>query len=194
MADLLLSRPLSKNRGFAIAPFGGLRTVWIRQEMNLELTVAAASFGGSSFLGPQPVSSQTQSHAWGLSPCLGVDGRYNLPLGLSLDGHIGAALFFTRFTNVNHTEQAAAAFYATPTPLHMSYDCVRPELDLKLGFGWERKIRDKQYLSLMASYDFAYFWGQNIMRSLLDEYVVGVSSGGLDLYFMGLTLKAGYHF
>lgn len=112
MADFLLSRPLSRKSGFALAPFGGLRTVWIRQEMNLDLNVAAASFGGTSFLGPQPVASQTQSHAWGIGPRLGVSGTYNLPMGFNLDGSMGATLFFTRFTNVNHTEAAVAAFYA----------------------------------------------------------------------------------
>jgi hypothetical protein len=35
MGDLLLSSPLSKKGGFTFAPFGGLRTIWIRQKMNL---------------------------------------------------------------------------------------------------------------------------------------------------------------
>lgn len=194
MLDLLLSRPISKNGGFAFAPFGGLRTVWIRQQMNLELNVAAASFGGSSFLGPQPVASRTQSHAWGLGPRLGVDGRYNLPIGFHFDGTIGASLFFTRFTDVKHSEDAAASFYAAPAPIHMSYNCVRPEFDLNLGLGWEKDLTRKEHLNLVLSYDFTYFWGQNIMRSLLDEYVVGTSSGSLDLYFLGFTLEAAYTF
>lgn len=194
MGDLLLSLPMSKKSGFAYAAFGGLRTVWIRQQMNLELAVAAGSFGGSSFLGPQPVASQNHSHAWGIGPRMGVDGRYNLPMGLSLDGAIGVTLFFTKFTNVRHSEGAAVIYYETPLPVQMSYNCVRPELDLSLGLGWEKEIGNKQRFNLVASYDFAYFWGQNMMRSLADEYVSGVSSGSLDLYFLGATLKAAYSF
>lgn len=194
MGDLLVSCPLSKKRGFAYTPFGGLRTIWIRQQMNLELAVAAASFGGSSFLGSQPVASQNQSHGWGIGPRIGVDGRYNLPMGFSLDGEMGATLFFTKFTNVRHSEGAAVTYYETPASLQMSYQCVRPELDLSLGLGWEREMSNKQRFNLMISYDFAYFWGQNMMRSLMDEYVSGISSGSLDLYFFGMTLKAAYTF
>ena len=194
MGDLLLSCPLSQKRGFVYTPFGGLRTVWIRQQMNLDLTVAASSFGGSSFLGSQPIASHNQSHAWGIGPRVGVDGRYNLPMGFGLDGMIGATLFFTKFTHVRHSEGAAATYYETPVPVQMSYNCVRPELDLGLGLSWEREIKNKQRFNLGVSYDFAYFWGQNMMRSLTDEYVTGVSSGSLDLYFFGVTLKAGYSF
>lgn len=193
MGDLLLSRPIGKNEGFAFAAFGGLRTVWIRQQMNLNLDVAAASFGGSGFLGPQPVSSKNQSHSWSLGPRIGVDGAYNLPLQFHLDGTIGASLLFTGF-DVKHREEAAANFYQAPAPLHMSYNSVRPELDLSLGFGWRRDFCAKQNLNLEISYDFTYFWGQNMMRSFMDEYVAGTSAGGLDLYFQGVALKAAYTF
>lgn len=194
MGDLLLSYPISKKAGFTLAPFGGLRTVWIRQQMNLELIVEGASFGGSSFLGPQPVASHNQSHAWGIGPRIGVDERYNLPMGFNFDGTIGATLFFTWFTGVKHSEEAAVVYYEVPAPIHMSYNCVRPQLDLSLGFGWERDIGKKEHLDLLVSYDFTYFWGQNMMRSLMDEYVAGTSSGSLDLYFQGVTLKAAYSF
>jgi hypothetical protein len=123
-----------------------------------------------------------------------VDGSYNLPMGFNLDGTVGTTLFFTRFTGVKHSEEAAVVYYETPEPLQMSYNCVRPEVDLSLGFGWKRDIGHRQHLELMASYDFMYFWGQNIMRSLMDEYVAGVSSGSLDLYFQGVTFKAAYRF
>ena len=71
MGDFLLSYPINKEAGFVIAFFGGLRTIWIRQQMNLKLNVAVTSFGGSSFLGPQPVASKNRSHAWGIGPLLG---------------------------------------------------------------------------------------------------------------------------
>lgn len=193
MGDFLLSRPLEEKRGFTYAPFGGLRTVWIRQQMNLALNVAAASFGGSGFLGSQPVSSKNQSHAWSLGPRIGVEGQYNLPKQLNFNGSIGTSLLFTHF-DIKHQEEAAANFYQAPAGLHMSYNCVRPELDLSLGFGWRRDFCNKQHLDLAVSYDFIYFFGQNMMRSLMDEYVVGISSGGLDLYFQGVTFKAAYSF
>lgn len=193
MGDLCLSSRPAQKMGFAYAAFGGLRTLWIRQQMNLELNVAAASFGGSSFLASQPTSSHNYSHSWALGPRLGVNGRYNLPLEFHLEGTLGTSLLFSSFT-VTHSESQAATYYAAPASLEMIYNCVRPELDLNLGFGWGRNVYNSQRLDLTASYDFAYFWGQNMMRSLMDEYVAGISSGSLDLYFQGVTLKAAYCF
>lgn len=194
MGDFLLSRPLSKEGGFVYAPLGGLRTLWIQQQMNLELAEAGASFGGDSFLGPQPLASNNKSHSWGIGPRLGVEGRYNLPMGFNLDGLIGATLLFNKFTEIKHSEGTASIYYEGPDSINISYDSVRPELDLNLGFGWGMDISNKQRIDLVLSYDFLYFWGQNMMRYVTDEFFAGTSAGSLDLYFQGITFKASYGF
>lgn len=194
MGDLLLSLPFSKNAGFVFVPLGGIRAIGIQQHMNLELTQAGISFGGDSFLESQPLSSKNRSNSWGIGPRLGVDGRFNLPMGFNLDGLIGATLFFYKFTKVEHKEEAASTYYDAPASIKMSYDSVRPEIDLSLGFGWGMDICKKQRIDLVFSYDFSYFWGQNMMRYLVDECFAGTSAGSLDLYFQGLTFRASYGF
>ena len=194
MGDLIISRPHSTIAGFVFAPLAGLRAIGIQQHMNLKLTQSGASFGGDSFLSSQPLASKNTSHAWGVGPRLGVDGRFNLPQGFNFDGLIAATLFFNKFTKVKHSEGAASIYSEAPPSIKMSYDSVRPEVDLNLGFGWGIDIGNKQRLDILLSYDFSYFWGQNMMRYLVDECFAGTSAGSLDLYFQGVTFKASYGF
>jgi hypothetical protein len=123
-----------------------------------------------------------------------VLGRYNLPAGLHLSGSVGASLLFEKFTKVKHSETAATIYYEPPEPITVSYNCVRPELDLGLGLGWAADIGKKQHIDCTASYDFTYFWGQNMMRYFTDQVFAGTSAGSLDLYFQGLTFKVSYGF
>ncbi len=74
------------------------------------------------------------------------------------------------------------------------YNTVRPVLDANLGIGWGMDFHGKYRLNLIASYDFSYFWGQNMMRNMMDEFSYGSASGDNDLYFQGLAITAGFHF
>ena len=195
LGDLTVSRPYMKDRGFCFSPFGGLRTVWFRQHMNINATQAAGSIGGSGFLLPQPLQSRNSSNAWALGPRIGTEGKYGLPMGFRLDGLVAASLLYTQFTSVKHYEGRAATFMRYPLQTSMNnYNCVRPVIDVNLGLGWGMKFCQKYEVDLAASYDFSYFWGQNMMRSMMDEFWGGTASGNLDLYFQGLTITAGFKF
>ena len=195
LGDLTMGFPYKKGRGLAFSPFGGLRTVWIRQHMNLKLKQAGDSVGGSDLLPPQPLTSRNSSNAWGVGPRLGIKGKYGLPLGIRLNGLLAASLLYTRYTSVKHFEQKAATYLDFGLEADMNnYSCVRPVLDLSLGIGWDTKIYDRYNIALAASYDFSYFWSQNMMKTMLDEFFGGSSSGGLDLYFQGPTFTASFNF
>lgn len=195
LGDLTLSRPYDKDRNFAFAPFGGLRTVWLRQRMDVSLTQAASSLGAGALLLPQPLQSLNNSNAWGIGPRVGTAGKYGLPMGLRLDGLFGASLLYTKFTTITHSEGRAATFvdYSVATNMN-DYNCVRPVLDVNLGLGWNTKWCDSYSFDISARYEFLYFWGQNMMRSMLDQFWGGTASGDLDLYFQGLTITAGFSF
>ncbi len=195
LGDLTIGFPYKKKRGLVFSPFGGLRSVWIRQRMNLALTQTADSIGDSALLPPQPLKSYNSSNGWGVGPRLGVKGKYGLPLGLRLDSLLGASLLYTQYTHVRHFEKKASEAFDFGLEAHMNnYDCVRPILDLNLGIGWGMNIYKKYNIDLAASYDFSYFWSQNMMRMMLDEFFGGSASGSLDLYFQGLTITTSFKF
>jgi hypothetical protein len=196
LGDLMISRPFSEKKGFEFSPFGGLRTVWIRQSMNVSLTQAPTSIGGSSFLPTQPLQSNTTSHSWAIGPRIGVEGRYFLPQNLRLEGLFGASLLYTKFTTLKHREDPQSTLVSSSS-IHTNmdnYNCVRPVLEAGLGLGWGTCFSEKYHFDLAASYDFSYFWGQNMMRNMLDQFSNGSSSGDNDLYFQGLTITAYFRF
>ncbi len=74
------------------------------------------------------------------------------------------------------------------------YGTVRPMLDLGLGIGWGMYAFDNQYhFDFLATYDFNVYWNQNMMRTLADDFAIGVPSSN-DLFQQGLTLRAQFDF
>lgn len=195
LGDLTFSVPYKKKQGFAFSPFGGLRAVWLRQRMNLALKQAVDSLGDSKLLPPQPLKSYNSSNSRGLGPRVGVKGKYGLPFGLRLDSLLGTSLLYTQYTYVRHFEKKASEAFDFALEAHMNdYGCVRPVLDLNLGLGWGMKVNNKYFIDVSAGYDFSYFWSQNMMRTMLDEFFGGSASGGLDLYFQGLAITTSFKF
>ena len=164
--------------------------------MNISLTEAAASFGSSSVLPPQPLVSYNSSHAWGIGPRFGSEMHCKLPMCFRIEGLVGGSLLYENFTSVKHKEGKAATFVTLPSfEVNMgTYNCVRPVAEMALGFGWGKTFCQKYDIDLAATYDFSCFWGQNMMRSMLDEVTDGVASGNNDLYFQGLTVTAAFKF
>jgi hypothetical protein len=196
LGDLSVQKPFALAKTLECSPFAGLRTVWFRQTMNVSITQAAASFGsGTGILPPQPLVSYNNSNAWGIGPRFGTEMRCKLPAGFRLGGLIGASLLYEKFTTVKHSEGQAATIVTLPSfAVSMDYNCIRPVAEMGLGFGWGTSFYDKYNIDLAASYDFSYYWGQNMMRQMLDESISGVATGDKDLYFQGLTITAAFKF
>lgn len=192
MGDLLLSRPSLQKTDFSFSPFAGLRTIWFRQKMNVYLTQAATSVGGPNFLPPQPLESLNNSNAWSIGPRIGVAGNYLLPQGFRIEGLLATSLLYTKFTKIEHSEgwQSTLVLQSLTNTSMDPYNCVRPVLDVGLGLGWETNFHEKYNFDLSASYDFSYFWGQNMMRPMLDEFATGSATGDNDLSLQGLTVTA----
>ena len=106
---------------------------------------------------------------------------------------MGASLLFTQYTTVSHTEDAITlGFPLTYSFTH--YNCLRPMAEMDLGIGWLYYVNNNFAIDLSASYDFNYFWGQNMMRTLNDVNIIGVNSASNDLYLHGLTIRAAFEF
>ncbi len=195
LGDFTVAGSYRKTRGMTFAPFGGLRLVWIRQHMNLYLTQDGYSVGGSNLLPPQPLQSLNSSNGWGFGPRIGIKGKYGFPLGLRLEGAVGSSLLYMRYTSVKHFEQKAATDLDFDRKATMnSYNCLRPVVDLDFKIGWGVRLYHKYSLDLSVGYDLSYFWSQNMMRTMLDEYFGATASGGLDLYFQGITFTTSFKF
>jgi hypothetical protein len=194
MINLLASNLLYFKKNVKVGCSIGLMTAWIWQKMNISIIQATNSVG-ADLLPDQPLHSLNRSHSWGIGPKLGLDMQYLLPKGFRFKGAAATSLLYTEFTSVKHKEDA---IYSSSPDIQVksgNYSSVRPILELDCGLGWSIDVfQDKYSFDFLVSYELAFFWGQNVMRQMLDEFFVGTSASPGDLYLHGLTLEAGFKF
>lgn len=189
MLDLVAGRPFYQGTCLTLSPTGGLRALWIRQSLNVQL------LGGlpTGFVAAANVSSTTNSHCWSLGPVAGVTSHWMVGSGFRFEGKMGASLLYTRYTTISHQEQDL------PGRLRISnsatnYNALRPTMDMGLGLGWGTYFSDNQYFfDLAARYDFNLFWEQNVMREWVTS-LNGTPSPVGDLRMHGLTIDVRFDF
>lgn len=194
IADFLLSHPCGVGARLAITPFGGLRAAWICQKMDLTLT---ETFGIFPNLAPQPISSYNGSKSWAIGPKFGAEVNVLLGCGFKVVGAGSLSLLYTEYTTVYHNEQLASPdAYPTSnvTAVNKNQQTIRPAVECGLGFAWGKYLfKQNCYFNLSATYDFMYWWNQNMMRQMLSQLWNRTSCNG-DLYLHGLTLAASLSF
>src|SRR3990167_9570111 len=193
IADLQAARPFYQSRRGVISPFASLRAAWIRNALVIHATPSALL--NSRAL--PTITSTNYSNSWSLGPRAGLGFHGLLGQGVRVEGNVAAAALFTAFTSVKHRENGVTAA-TVPSTIHASqgsYSTVRPELDMGLGLGWGMYLADEQYhIDFSADYDFLVFWGQNLIRRLMDQVVTGTGGPAGDLYLHGLNFTAKFDF
>lgn len=185
LADLSASRPFYQGSNLTAAPFFGIRGAWIRQEINVDLTITPPLSTPE-----QTVVSTNSSNSWSVGPRTGFDAACLLWKGFRIDSTAAASLLYTQFTHVAHQENDGA-IALTQTDLQT----LTPELDLSLGLGWGTYLAKQRFhLDLSAGYDFNIFWNQNQIRKNLDEAITGVSPTAGNLYLHGLNITTRFDF
>jgi hypothetical protein len=193
LVDLGIMRPFYEGTHLIMAPFGGVRGQFIRQDFSLtaqgldQLTTAVPS-----------VKATHKSHSWAVGPRAGCLAKWHLGWGVRFEGDVAASLLYTRYTKVSYSQnQALAANAALAGPgsrLH-NYNCLRAVNEMNMGIGWGSYVGCRNYhLDLLLSYDFQVYWNQNMMRELVDATFEKTGSAASNLYLQGLTVKAQFDF
>lgn len=192
--DLDVGRPYCQGRKLAISPFAGLRALFIDQHVNVALTEDIVSVGGTpALLGPQPIYSHNNSHGWGIGPRIGFMAHWNIPANFKIEWGCSGSLLAMEYTDISHSEDAfSLGVPSGPYQIGLKDQfLMRPNVEMQLGLGWGMySFCHKYYISAHASYDFAYFWGQNVIRQMLDSYWAQTGGNCGDLFFHGLTFTA----
>lgn len=177
MLDAFFSRPYYQGTQLTVAPYAGIRALWIRQAFNVNLN---------------PYASNNKSNSWAIGPTVGTKGHWMLGCGFRFDGNAAASLLYTQYTTIAWSEVNNAANKTTAGTTN--YGTVRPVAQLGAGLGWGTYMYcQKYYFDLSARYDFNYFWNQNVMRPFASE-LVGRENDRGDLTLHGLTVTARFDF
>lgn len=187
LLDLSLGHRFCESSCYGISTFFGLRSAWIRQNIKVGINVPGELTGdmtSSTF-----VHSHNDSNSWGIGPRVGLNSYWLLGEGLRFEGDVAVSLLYTQY-KLKHKEDVAA-IYLNPSSLntrYKNYNCLRPNLEMKLGLGWE-KILCGYSVDFLVSYDFMIFWEQNMSRKLMDQTVNGGGAAASNLNVHGLTLN-----
>lgn len=192
VGDAVIGRPFYKGRMITLSPFAGLRTLWIRQSMDVSLIANPINYPGGAIVN-QPIHSRNSSNSWSIGGIVGCESQFRLPYGIRFEGDASASLLYTQYTSINHEEDVASTtFNQFPYTTSMTnYTAVRPAAEVGLGMGWNKKIgKGNCRFDLSADYSYMVFWSQNMFRTLIDHSLSGAGSTPGDLSLHGLTITA----
>ncbi len=183
--DATLSRPFYQGRSLTVLPFGGLRGAWIRQNLRMDAS--------SVLLGD--VQSHNKSNSWAVGPRAGMQAHWLIGSGFRIEGDAAGSLLYTRFTNVGHRQDSGTGGDIDTLYMPDDLNTVNPTFDMGLGLGWGSYFdRQSYHFDLLANYDFNVFFGQNVMRTLVNTDNAYAEAATGSLYLQGLTVTARFDF
>lgn len=131
------------------------------------------------------VSSNYRSHSWCVGPYAGLDTSWILTQGFNVAGNVGFSLLYQDFHSRAKVQDNDVLTNYTNYKFNPSQ--ITPNIDLNLGLGWGAYfLNNRCHFNILASYEFNYFFNQNLFRQLLSSLLYA-SKG--DLMLHGLTLK-----
>ncbi|MBX7066343.1 MAG: hypothetical protein K1X28_03850 [Parachlamydiales bacterium] len=191
LLDVGVTRPYYQGTHLIVAPFGGIRAEWIRQNLRIHPTPFDPLFAVNT-----NAVFHNQSYAWGVGPRGGFQGKWHLGWGFRIEGDMAGSIVFTRYTKVTDRADPVDDGLDRPNIAHYGdYNTVRFNNEMNIGLGWGDYFDCRNYhFDLLVTYDFQIFWNQNMMRMLVDEFDESPSASAHNLYLQGVTVKAQFDF
>lgn len=184
--DFELGRPFYLGKKLIFKPYCGLRGGWINQKYDL--------LGGHDYLSGAFTKSYSinKQDSWIIGPRGGLDADWLIGCNFRIFGSFAGSLNYQKFENSLKEVTPVQTGITNETIIKSEDDVsyVTPNIESGLGIGYGTYFCcDKWYFDLALSYDFQYYWNQNMMRHLIDgEYYLIDGCAG-DLMLQGLTIK-----
>ncbi len=177
MLDLFFSRPYYQGTQLTVSPAGGLRALWIRQTLSVNMDA---------------ITARANTNSWAIGPSIGCDTHWLLGMGFRFEGMATGSLLYTQYTKLGYSYDDTVDNKVSAD--YRNLNTVRPVAQLGVGLGWGSYLYcQKFYIDFTARYDFNYFWSQNMMRTFVSN-LAGYADNTGDLYLHGLTFKARFDF
>ena len=181
MLQLYLGRYFYSGKRIILHPKFGLKGGWINQWMNVTSVDSIHHWD---------VIAKYKSKSWLIGPIIGVDSNWLLGKGFSFLGNVSVGLFYQHFrTKTNlQDDDSLSVYYNYKFNPHF----ITPNANINIGLEWGSYFFKKAYhFNLAASYEFQFYWNQNVLRALYTDPIYAVY---YDLMLHGLTIKAQFDF
>ena len=181
--DATLSRPHYMGRDWTVTPFGGLRSSWIRQSYHITLNTILNTAG------PGELTSKNHSHSWGIGPRGGVEWHWLAPAHFRFQGTFGGSLLYTKYSTLSHVEDPLTVRTAPVSFYLENPTFLQAMAEASFGIGWCAYWGNSVRFDLSMEYDFNLLWNQNLIRTLQEDYILGMNPAGNNLFLHGLSVN-----
>ncbi len=185
--DVNLCRYYFISRNLAFQPRIGIKNTWNKLEQEVFYSQ------GDSLLG-NLASTSDRSKMWGIGPNAGIDSTWYLGKNFFISGLFSASALYSYF-RVNQTSTVTTHPESSLLLTEKNHRFV-PNLQWKLGLGWNRYFSNKQRrIDLSLAYEALYYFRLNQMFAL-SEFQNTFRAQGLseDVSMYGVTFNAQYCF
>ena len=172
--DVELGRNMLPIKTLPTRLYLGAKGAWIRQFYHAEYSngtsfTAILPSGSSATITPSSSRTAFSSHAWGIGPRAGLDGKWNLGAGFSLIADSALSLLYSVFdlhTDINKNVSIGGT--ATPQSLRLKETTheLTPVAEGVLGIDWGVCFGKQSpiYFGMTFAYEMQYWWSQNHAR------------------------------
>jgi Legionella pneumophila major outer membrane protein precursor len=139
------------------------------------------------------IQSRNSSDSWGIGPRAGINTNWLLGCGFRIFGNAAADIAYTRYKITRQeTDANDPSTLAVDLTNRDRLKTLRSHAEMELGLAWGTYFDcNNWHFDLAASYDFHYFWDQNVFRRFVSSQAVGKSfTDRGDLFLHGLTIQA----
>ncbi|HSW86733.1 MAG TPA: Lpg1974 family pore-forming outer membrane protein [Rhabdochlamydiaceae bacterium] len=127
----------------------------------------------------------------GIGPKIGIGSSWDLGMGFSLFGNLGAALLAGWFD----VDQTQTQIGAKVIEIDSDFKRFVPTLEILLGVAWDWYFYDDQFhLGVNAGFESQYWWRQNQIEQFVDNLTPVYQRFSEDLSFHGLTVGLRFDF
>lgn len=193
LVDWDLGRCYRVGKLYRVRSFIGLRSAWIRQNVQVSYTNTLDSYKA---IWPSTFINQS-SNSWGIGPRFGLNSKWELGhcdgFRINADGEVD--ILYTRY-NLRSSQSSDVDVANRYIVTQDGVDYLRTHLDLKLGLGWGSYFAQKTFhLDILLEYGFQVFFDQNVFRNVSAAESIGKSiiPNG-NLYIQGLSLTTKFNF
>lgn len=192
MFNCQLGRPYYVGKKVIFKPNFGLQGGWITQKLNMTTSgvnsVAITQTAAGQLSGVSTNSYKLSS--WCIGPRVELNTDWLLCRNFRIVANTAGSLVYQNFKNRGH--ESAVFSDATKdniTYLYNKTSRLNPNVECELGLGYGSYFSNNEWhFDLAVSYDFHYFWGQNLMGYTVD-YITHTDSSDIgELRMHGLTI------
>lgn len=179
--DFRISRSYYCGRSLIITSYSGVCLAWIEQDMSVRAILDATSDATTT---ATTTTTTLNSQSWLVGPSLQCDFKWLIGYGIRFTGSAGGTIYFQNFIiDIDYATAATSPLSAitdgtarvAPAPTSIAINDKQDATNVhcmgSMGLGWGSYIfeEDACNVDLSLSYEFNYWFGQNVLRKAISE-------------------------